>query len=216
MMILDRQVQRASLEYVLQGRTYALGPAVDVVSFHSYEDLDSVPTESTYAEYKAWWDLYATQAGFAYERNTPFWMTEGGRFTLDEDTAPRWFPQHLARGFAAGIDRMPLQDLSSGRLTRTRKSAATFIRLFPAPTGLTRLSAPTDPAQVYRDGTATWTYVAWATKGTTVASIPVRTAMALVVDIHGQERKVAAKNGAVEVRLRRADTYNEPVYVVEQ
>jgi hypothetical protein len=215
MMMLDRRMQRASLEYKRNGRKYVLGPNVDAVSFHNYEDLDDSTAEEIYRGYRAWWDLYATQTGFAYDPSVEFWMTEGGQLTLDDDWAPRWFPQYFARGFGAGISRMIVQGLTDEGLADTRVSVATFIELFPDPAGMAMIAAAGGPAQIYRDGDARWTYVAWASQGTVTVSIPVRTATARIVDIRGTEQTVAASGGAVQVTLRHADQFNEPVYVVE-
>ncbi|HJP67095.1 MAG TPA: hypothetical protein VKA30_12415, partial [Actinomycetota bacterium] len=216
MMLLDKRVERASLEYSRNGKPYAVGPQVDAVSFHNYEDLDGSTAEQTYANERPWWDLYSTQAGFAFDPDLEFWLTEGGRWTLDDDWAPRWFPQYFARGFAGGITRMIVQGVAENGLTKSEASVATFVRLFPDPAGMTKRSAPADPAQIYRDGDATWTYVAWATGGTATVSIPVRTATATVIDVAGNETTLAAVDGAVTVTLPHASMFNEPLYVQEQ
>jgi hypothetical protein len=140
-------------------------------------------------------------------------MTEGGRLA-GGDWGPRWMPQYLARGLGGGVDRMIVQDASDGGSAVLRTSIRTFIELFPRPQ-MVRLSVDDDPAQVYRDGDARWTYVAWASGGTVTVSISVRTPTARVVDIAGDEHTVAAENGLVQVTLRQAPEFNEPLYIVE-
>jgi len=214
-MLLDRRVQRASLEYARKGRAYAVGPQVDAISFHDYEDLDGTTAEEISAAERPWWDLYATQVGFAFDPNLEFWLTEGGRWTLDDDWAPRWFPQYLARGFAGRISRMIVQGVAENGLQKTETSVRTFIRLFPDPAGMARVGPADGPAQIYRDGDVRWVYVAWASQSTVTVSIPVRTTTAIVTDIAGNETQVTAQGGAVTVTLPHAAGYNEPVYVSE-
>ena len=215
MMLLDRRMQRASLEYKRNAKQYAIGPNVDAVSFHNYEDLDDSTAEQIYRGFASWVDLYATQTGFHFDPALQYWMTEGG-WLVGDDSSARWFPQYFARGFGAGIDRMIVQDVADGGSPAVQTSVRTFIALFPDAAGTIRLSGPGDPAQVYRNGDAVWTYVAWATNGTTTISIPVRTSMALIVDIRGHEQTVSAQGGLVQVTLRKADQFNEPLYVQEQ
>ncbi|MEW5977366.1 MAG: carboxypeptidase-like regulatory domain-containing protein [Acidobacteriota bacterium] len=216
--ILDKRMQRASLEYKLSGAQYAAGPFVDAVSFHVYEALDGSRIEDVFHRHKAWWDLYAAQEGFTYDPNRPFWHTEGNLnfagYQEDSDLNSRWLPQMLTRGFAAGAAKITLMDLLND--TNAQVAARTYLRLFPDPRPMLRLTSDQSPAQIYRTGSHTWAYVGWATSATTTASFPVRTATARVIDKYGNEQVVPAVNGAVSVELSSASSFNEPKYVVEQ
>lgn len=229
MAVLDKRAQRSSLEYMLNGDPYGIGPSTDVVSVHHYDGLVAVEgarLEDTYRGHKAWWDHYANhpvQPELAYDPALDYWHTEGGLDYAGSDSDPdlraRGIVQFLIRGFAVGFDKMVVQDLheTSDEKTNARNAVTNLVSLLPRPQGIARLTAEDAPTQLFRHGDARWTYAAWsaAGQGEQTISVPVRTATARVVDKYGTETVVSASGGSVTVTLPAAPDVNETVFVVE-
>jgi hypothetical protein len=224
---LDKRMQRASVDYLLNGVQYAGGPFLDVISLHHYGTLtgtdDGGDIETTVHNHRAVWDQYATQPGFEYPTNREYWHTEGNlNFSgtsddSDPDLEARAFMQYLTKGFAGGLSRMTVMDLheDNAQDANARRALAVYMGLFPQAGGMQRLAGPSGPYELFRRGDAAWTYVAWTTGATTTVSVPVRTAHARVMDKYGATSLVAASGGSVTATLAAGVGASEPVYIVE-
>jgi hypothetical protein len=235
MAVLDKRTQHSTLDYKLNGRQYAIGPYVDVIAQHHYDKVDAsgvtvfgggLSLEETATQHRAWWDLYANhpnQPEFWYPKGKEMWHTEGGLdYSGGDDGNPdsrsRAFIQYLVRGFAAGFSRMTVQDMHDDTPAKVngRRAVKNFLNLLPDAPTLERLSSPSDPYQHFRGGSTGGVHVLWSgSAADTVASVPVRTAHARIVDVYGNEQLVDASGGAVSVTLPGASPLAPPVYVVE-
>lgn len=231
--ILDKGVQAASQTYQDNGVEYAVGPSVDVVTFHNYELNDSVfcncdgTIQPELDAIREPWLAYADQPGWEFDAdNLRFWHTEGGYdFALDEPAGfgrrENWIIQFFARAFSHHVDRVVIQD--QHRSPAAQVSVRTMVTLLPNPHPLVEvteeLGYSQDEAYLYRNERASdggWTYIAYAenqTAGTTV-ELPVRGPAALVRR-DGTVEELEVSDGTVTVDLPGLTRFSAPVFVVE-
>ena len=231
--ILDKGVQAASDAYIEAGIEYAVGPHVDIVTFHNYEFHDSILCmcdNTIVPEHEAirdTWMAYADQPGFEFDAGAlTFWHTEGGYdFALDEPAGfgrrEFWFIQWFTRAFTSGVQRVTVQD--QHRSPASQAAVRTMLTLLPDPhpmedvtedLGYDRESAHIHRVERASDGG--WTYIAYAenqTAGTTV-ELPVRGPAALVTTT-GDVTPLDVVDGMVVVDLPGLTLFSEPYFVVE-
>jgi hypothetical protein len=235
--ILDKGVQGASPQYVKNKVEYAVGPYMDVVSFHAYEFLDRlwhqgdgditlVDHQSAVIRGLVNDPKYLRQKPFTYSPRTEFWHTEGGYDFLGFEPIPlarkeNWVIQFLARGFGAGVGKLTLQDVDQA--PAIIDSVHTFTSTVTDPHTLREVTRALgyDPGtvRIFRGrqaGTGDWVYIAWAANQTAVTSVqlPVRGA-ATLVSRSGTRTKANVTGGKVDVQLTGLTPFSEPVFVVE-
>jgi hypothetical protein len=241
--ILDRNCSVASDQYKKNGVKYAAGPTMDVVSFHGYEQLDSVFDDSLIQDnfpiIKKIFDnpKYVHQPGFSYALKTHYWCTECEYdFAVKDSGATgakgNWLLQWFARAFAAGVERVTVMDANLS--TPEQQAATEMIRLLPRPWGIqdvTKLLGY-DPSAVsiYRWTSPTdghWVYVAWAANGSSgvTVKLPVQRAEPFQSTWDGGDSVLHASAGSVTVTLAGSPGYaappadspqfSEPVFVID-
>ena len=233
--VLDKRTQLSTLEYQLNGEQYAIGPFTDVIAFHHYNKVDASGVtvfgggsslEETIPVHKAWWDFYSDhpeQPEFHFPKGKEMWHTEGGLDYSGSDDEPysrsRAFIQYLVRGFAAGFDRMTVQDMHEDNESKAngRRAVKTFLQVLPHAASLESDSAADAPVRRFRaDDGVHWTYVLWSGSGLAeTTSVPVRTSQVRIVGIYGEEQIVDAVDGFVTLTLPAASPAAPPVYVIE-
>jgi hypothetical protein len=235
--VLDKGVQGASPQYIANGVDYAVGPYIDVASFHVYEFLDAVfhtadfegsKIEPQVAAFRGLVNdpKYLNQDGFRYKPIKELWHTEGGYDYFVYQPAPlgrkeNWVIQFLARGFGVGVSRMTIMD--AHQASDMIPSVKTFTGLVTDAASIREVTKELkyDPAAVRiframdpQDGH--WIYVAWAQNGTvgTSVDLPVRAASDLVSRT-GVRTKATVTKGKVTVQLLGLTLFSEPVFLDE-
>lgn len=229
--VLDKRMQAASLDYKLNGQQFAIGPLVDVLSMHHYDaapgGASGAKVADTVARQLAWWNLYANFPGqpeFAYSTAKPLWHTEGNPDYAgssdgsDPGLLSRTEPEFLVKGFAAGFDKMTVQDLQGTDQYKidARRAIRTLVTLLPDAASLERVTADGTGPQVFVRAGTTRIFVAWSgTDQTQTYTFPI-SGQARVLDKYGNGSLVTASGGSLTVTLPGAPKASEPVYVVEQ
>ena len=125
--------------YRERGRPFSIGQAVDVVSFHNYEGLDSAFSAEPrtiaqvlddVSEVFAQWENVSPE--FAYGRKQEFWHTEGNFDFIGALSAERraaWRIQFFTRAFAAGIRKVCVMDASE----KERLAVRAYVDALPWP-----------------------------------------------------------------------------------
>jgi hypothetical protein len=237
--ILDKGVQGASPQYLAEHKNYAVGPSIDVVSFHVYElldgafngaDFNSTRVENEFNAIRSEVNVakYEHQAGFPYAPKREFWHTEGGLDFLGFEPVnvgikANWVIQFMARGFGAGLTRLVLMD--AHQVPDEMVSIHTFDTLLPDPHSLREVTKQLgyDPSvvHVYRatdPKTGKWIYVAWAENQTTTTSVllPVRGKAATKVARDGTKSDAPVVSHKVALQLLGLTPFSEPVFLVEK
>lgn len=243
--ILDSGTNKASADYVKNGRRYAAGPSIEVASFHVYEQTvglfnSAQSNEDFYRHIKAIYDHYERQPGFHYPRKKEYWLTEGGydfsigdppaigMLNLPVSTPPNvglgyranWTWQAAARAFDSGITKLCIQDtnLSPPQQVAVR----TLIRSVDNPLRLRnvtqQLGVAASEASVFRTRSPRAdTYMAWAANGSAGATVrlPVHAAQVRVIRTDGSETLVPSSNGVVQLSLDGGAPFTPPLIIVD-
>ncbi len=220
--------------YRAQGTPYSIGKALDVVSFHCYEGLETVfsgrdrTIESDLADFRAVFEKYEKQpAGFDYRRKEEYWHTEGNYdflgVMLSRERRAAWRIQFFTRGFAAGIRKLCVMDASR----REQIAVRTYIKALPNPFPMLRadneVTNVTGKLMVFRhpDGAqadAGRVWVVWALAGTGPAAVevPVVRGKVEVFSDDGQARTLEASAGHVRLKLKGDDKMAPPLILVDR
>jgi len=217
----------------MNGVPYSIGKAIDVVSFHCYEGLETAITgkdrtiERDFSDIRTVFERYEAQSlEFKYERKQDYWHTEGNYDFLGVMSAPRraaWRIQFFTRGFAAGIRKLCVMDAS--RLDRA--AVRTYVRALPNPFPMLRadseIAVRSGRVAAFRhpDGSepdAGRVWVLWAVAGTGDASaeLPVVRERVELLSIDGQSQRLAAAQGRVRVDLKGDEKMAPALLVVDR
>lgn len=230
---LDAQALRGSPEFRRHGQAYSIGPILDVVSFHSYEGLDTAfagedrTVEVAFSEVRAVFERWLDRAaGFTYPRKEDYWHTEGNfdfLGVLSRERRAAWRVQFLTRAFAAGIRKAMVMDASRPEQTAVR----TYIRVLPNPFPMQRANdrvrtlngTPVvfcHPDNANAEAGRVW--VLWATAGSGDADVEVPALRAQVesVLIDGTESSIAVTNGQLRIHLRGETKMAPPVLLIDR
>jgi hypothetical protein len=230
---LDAPAMGGSPEFRRRGQPYSIGPALDVVSFHIYEGLDTAFTgkdrtiEVAFSEvhdvFERWQDR---AAGFTYARKEEYWHTEGNfdfLGVLSRERRAAWRVQFLTRAFAAGIRKAMVMDASRVEQTAVRA----YIRVLPNPFPMQRANdrvralSGTPVVFCHPDNTnadAGRVWVLWATAGTGDAEVELPTLRKQVraVLIDGTENVMAVTNEHLRIHLLGESKMAPPVLLVDR
>ena len=228
--VVDANHGSASEELTERGVEYAIGPGVDVVTFHNYEQLDQVfagephRIQQVFADVRAVFERFEEQEGFEYAPKLHYWHTEGGydylSFASDTKRA-NWMLQFFARSFHAGMRKVTIQDAHGFVLQQA--AVRTMVELLPDPFPMERVNAELgidrDDAEVFRvirDDGAT-VYLLWAANGVwrRRVSLPVSSKRVVRVSRDGEREPLEASGGEVELVLRGSSPFSEPLFVVD-
>jgi len=206
-----------------QGRS--LASAIDVVSFHIYEGLDSALSGQD-RDIDLAFDEISTlfrQAGFP---KSEYWHTEGNFDFLGILSAPRraaWRVQFMTRAFAAGVAKVCVMDASPLEQLAVRA----YIDALPYPFPILRMSNQVailsgranvfwhpDRAQPPREGV--WILWAEAGAGEAGVSIPIDHPKAVLRQLDGTESIARATNGCVTICLPGDPKMARPVLVLDR
>ena len=230
---LDAPSMRGSPEFRRRGQSYSIGPALDVVSFHIYEGLDTAfsgkdrTIEVVFSEVRDVFERWQDRAaGFTYPRKEEYWHTEGNfdfLGVLSRERRAAWRVQFLTRAFAAGIRKAMVMDASGPEQTAVRA----YIRALPNPFPMQRANdqagalSGTPVVFCHRDGTnadAGRVWVLWAAAGTGDAEVELPTVrkQVRIVQIDGAEDILAGTDEHSRVHLRGESKMAPPVLLIDR
>jgi len=230
---LDAQALRGSPEFRKRGEPYSIGPALDVVSFHVYEGLDSAFTgkdrtiEVAFCELRDVFERWQTRVpGFTYERKQEYWQTEGNfdfLGILSRERRAAWRLQFFTRAFAAGIRKVLVMDASKPEQSAVR----TYIKALPDPFPMERAAdkvralsgVPVSFCHV--DGTnsdAGRVWILWAAAGTGDAEAVVPCVRERIQKLlgDGSETLLIKTNGLLRVHLAGDKKMAAPVLLIDR
>lgn len=227
--VVDANAGTSSEVLAGSGERYAIGPGVDVVTFHNYEQLDQVfagephRIQQVFADVRGVFERFETQEGFEYGPKLHYWHTEGGydylSFASDTKRA-NWMLQFFARSFHAGMRKVTIQDAQGFPLQQA--AVKTMVELLPEPFPMERvndtLEIDREDAEVYRvvreDGATV--YLLWAANGVwrRRISLPVASSNVARVSRAGEREQLEVNRGEVEVVLKGSSPFSEPLFVV--
>ena len=216
-----------------RGMPYSIGKAVDVVSFHCYEGLETAfssqdrTVEVDFLEVRRRFESGEQQPEpFGYGRKTDYWHTEGNYDFLGVMSARRraaWRVQFMTRGFAAGIRKLAVMDPSVPEQLAVKTYIRTLPDPFPIGPATAELRVPRGRAVAYkhtdRTGPETgqvWVVWAVAGAGSAAVEIPTQRTMVRVLGVDGSSQTVPAANGRVWVELGGDAKMAPPVLVVDR
>ena len=203
----------------------SMASAINVVSFHIYEGLDSALRGEDRDIDMAFDEIRSTfqQAGFL---KPEYWHTEGNFDFLGILSAPRraaWRIQFMTRAFAAGVLKVCVMDASPIEQTAVRA----YIDALPNPFPIYRASNQVEviqgranafwhPDQTKPSREGVWILWAEAGTGEATVSVPARHSKAILRQTDGSETVVQATNGRVIIFLRGDAKMAPPVLVLDR
>jgi len=242
---LDAQAMRGSPEYRKRGQPYSIGPALDVISFHVYEGMDSAFTgkdrtiETVFSEIRDVFERWENRVpGFTYSRKQEYWHTEGNFDffgILSRDRRAAWRIQFLTRAFAAGIRKVMVMDASRAEQAAVRA----YIETLPDPFPMRRANDLVKPLKgkpvvfCHFDSTkvdAGRVWVAWAVAGTGDAEVefpcqsrgeggvPMRDSERFIkaVQVDGAQMIMTPTNNCLRIHLRGDAKMAPPVVLIDR
>jgi DNA-nicking Smr family endonuclease len=230
---LDAPALNGSPAFRARARTYSVGPAADVVSFHNYEGLDSAfsgeprTIAQVFEDVRDMFEKWEQRApGFAYERKQDYWHTEGNfdfLGILSSERRAAWRFQFFTRAFAAGIRKVAVMDASAAE----QKAVRAYVAALPDPFPMLPASNEVVVVQGkiaafhHADGAepgAGRVWVVWALAGSGGArvEVPVRKQRVQVISVDGQTVFLAAEAGRVHLDLKADEKMPPPVIIVDR
>ena len=216
-----------------QGLPFSIGKSTDVVSFHSYEGLDTAfskddrTVERAFSEIRAAFEKWERQAPeFAYPRKQDYWHTEGNYDFLGVMSAERraaWRIQFFTRGFAAGIRTLAVMDASP----REQIAVAAYIRALPNPFPMLpanqevsvlhgQVAAFRHPEGPEPEAGQVWIVWALANTGAATIEVPIRQPQAEAISVDGKKTILQPANGRVRLELKGDAKMAPPLLLVDR
>jgi hypothetical protein len=230
---LNAPALRGSPELRQHAKPYSIGPALDVVSFHLYEGLDTALSgkdrtiEIVFSEVRDIFERWQNRAaGFTYLPKQEYWHTEGNfdfLGVLSRERRAAWRVQFLTRAFAAGIRKVMIMDASGPEQTAVRA----YTRALPNPFPMERADARARTLSglpvvfCHRDNTnvdAGRVWVLWAAAGTGDAEVelPSLRQQAKAIQVDGTKTAIASTNEHLRVHLRGESKMASPVLLIDR
>jgi hypothetical protein len=230
---LDAPSMCGSPEFRRRGHPYSIGPAIDVVSFHVYEGLDTAfmgkdrTIEVVFTEVRDVFERWQNRAaGFTYARKDEYWHTEGNfdfLGVLSRQRRAAWRIQFLTRAFAAGVRKVMVMDASGPEQNAVRA----YIRALPNPFPMQRADDQvrglrgTPVVFCHRDNAnadAGCVWILWSAAGTGDAEVELPTIRKRIkaVQVDGTDEMMPTTNEHLRVRLRGESKMAPPVLLIDR
>ncbi len=230
---LDPGAMAGSPAFRARGKPYSIGPAIDVVSLHSYEGLDSAfsgepcTVSQVFDDVRAVFDKWERRTpGFTYPRKEEYWHTEGNFDFVGALSAQRraaWRMQFFTRAFAAGLAKVCVMDASEREQAAVRAYVRALPWPFPMNDAVAEVRVLHGRAAVFRhpDGKqpeAGQVWIIWAIAGTGDAQVevPVRRNRVRLVQVDGASAVASAPGHQLTLGLRGDRKMAAPVLVVDR
>jgi hypothetical protein len=222
-----------SRTFQAQGRAYSIGPAVDVVSIHNYEGLDSAFSGGPRTIGPVLDDVSAVfeaaeqqTSGFTFARKQDYWHTEGNfdfLGILSSERRAAWRFQFLTRAFAAGLRKIAVMDASAAEQRAVRAYVAALPNPFPMLPASNEVMVAQGRVCAFRhpdgpgpDAGQVWVVWALADTGPAQVELPVRRARVEVISVDGQSSPFAVNASRVRLGLKGDSKMPAPVIVVDR
>lgn len=230
---LDAAAMKGSAEFRTHGKSYSIGPVIDVVSLHNYEGLDSAFSDGSRTigqvlnDVSGVFEEWEQRApGFTYARKQEYWHTEGNFDFLGILSAERraaWRFQFFTRAFAAGIRKVIVMDASAPE----QKAVRAYVDALPNPFPMFeaakevvairgQISAFRHPDTAEADAGQVWIVWPLANTGDATLEIPARRPQVRVVAVDGTARTFTASNGRVRLELKGDAKMAPAVMVIDR
>jgi hypothetical protein len=230
---LDASRLAGSPTFRQHGLPFSIGKSTDVVSFHSYEGLDTAfskddrTVERVFSDIRAMFEKWERQAPeFAYPRKQDYWHTEGNYDFLGVMSAERraaWRIQFFTRGFAAGIRKLAVMDACP----REQIAVGNYVRALPNPFPMLpankevsvlqgQVAAFGHPDPPEPEAGRVWVVWALANTGDAIVEIPIRQPHSEATSVDGKRRILEPINGRVRLELRGDAKMAPPVLLVDR
>jgi hypothetical protein len=227
---LDAPAMAGSTDFRAQGKSYSIGPVIDVVSIHNYDGLDSFFSggprtigqvlDDVSAVFEKW---EQRSPGFTYARKQEYWHTEGNFDFVGILSAERraaWRFQFFTRAFAAGIRKVNVMNASPLEQKAVRAYVDALPNPFPMLEASNEVTVVKGQISVFRhpeadepNGSQVWVIWPLADTGDATVEIPVQRPQVQVVSVDGQFRNVIASDGRVRLDLK-GDSKMAPTLLV--
>lgn len=230
---LDAASRRGSPVLRQRNEPSSIGPALDVVSFHIYEGLDTAfagkdrTIEMAFGEIREVFEKWENRAGgFTYQRKQEYWQTEGNfdfLGVLSRERRAAWRIQFLTRAFAAGIRKVMVMDASRPEQIAVRAYVHALPNPFPMLPAAEHAHILSGKPVVYCHVDSTNTdagrvWISWAAAGTGDADLelPVSRQQVETVQVDGSETKMTGTNGYVRIHLRGEPKMAPPLLLIDR
>jgi len=230
---LDAGALRGSPDFRRRATPYSIGPALDVVTFHLYEGLDSAFTgkdrtiEVVFGEIRRVFEQWEDRAaGFAYRRKQEYWHTEGNFDffgILSQERRAAWRVQFCTRAFAAGIRKVVVMDASKPEQAAVRAYVHALPDPFPMQRADQQVQVSSGNPVVFRhldhtNAQAGRVWVLWAAADTGEAEVEVPSVGQQVarVSLDGAKTLLTSTNGRVRIHLRGDTKMAPPVLLIDR
>jgi hypothetical protein len=203
-----------------------MASAIDVVSFHIYEGLDSALRGEDRDIDLAFDEIHSifVQAGFPQRE---YWQTEGNFDFLGILSAPRraaWRIQFMTRAFAAGVSKVCVMDASPVEQSAVRAYIDALPNPFPMLRASNQVEVIRGRANVFwhpdqaQPASQEGVWILWAEAGPGEASVslPARRSMAILRQMDGSQTVVPATNGKVTIFLRGDAKMAPPILALDR
>jgi hypothetical protein len=229
---LDAPALAGSPAFREQGKSYSIGPIIDVVSLHNYEGLDSAFSgdartigqvlDDVSGVFEKWEQRVP---GFTYARKQEYWHTEGNFDFLGILSAERraaWRFQFFTRAFAAGIRKVCVMDASPAEQKAVRAYVDTLPNPFPMLNAYNEVVVVHGQVAAFRhpegaEPKAGQVWIVWplANSGGATVEIPTRQPRVRVVGVNGESRNLATEGGRVRLDLKGDARMAAPLLVID-
>ena len=230
---LDAQAMAGSPAFRRNGNPFSIGPAVDVVSFHNYEGLDSDLSgeprtvgqvlDNVIGIFEKW---ETASPGFTYSRKQEYWHTEGNFDFIGLLSAPRraaWRMQFFTRAFADGLRKVCVMDAGANEQVAVRS----YVQALPWPFPMLpaeneikvlrgKIAAFRHPDGIGTEGDQVWILWALAGTGDAAAELPARHEHVELVSVNGKVKAVSAPGGTVQLGLSGDPKMAAPIIVIDR
>ncbi|MHB1310242.1 MAG: hypothetical protein ACYC23_24505 [Limisphaerales bacterium] len=230
---LNAPAKAGSPAFQQRGTPYSIGPAIDVVSVHNYEGLDSAFSggsrtigqvlDDVSGVFEKWEQAVP---GFTYARKTEYWHTEGNFDFLGILSAERraaWRFQFLTRALAAGLRKVAVMDASPAEQLAVKAYVAALPDPYPMLPAASAVVVIRGQVEAYRhpDGAAPdagQVWVVWpvAKTGDATIEIPARQAHVSIVSVKGESRGLAAIDGRVRLEMTGDPKMAAPFLILDR
>ena len=230
---LDAAARSGSPAFQALGKTYSIGPVVDVVSLHNYEGLDSAFSGGSRTIGQVLDDVSAVfekwelrTPGFTYAHKEDYWHTEGNFDfigILSSERRAAWRFQFFTRAFAVGLRKVAVMDAS----LREQAAVRAYVNALPDPFPMLEASnkvvvvqghiaAFLHPDSEAKDGGQVWVLWALADTGDATVEVPVRRDRVEVISADGRVETPAVVGQRVRLNLRGDVKMCMPVLLIDR
>jgi hypothetical protein len=230
---LDASGMAGSPAFRSRGKPFSIGPALDVVSFHNYEGLDSAFSggprtigqvlDNVSSVFEKW---EQRAPGFTYEHKQDYWHTEGNfdfLGILSSERRAAWRFQFFTRVFAAGIRKVVVMDASP----REQAAVRAYVSVLPNPFPMLEASNKVvvahghvavfnHPDDATKDGGQVWILWALAGTGDAMVEVPVRRDRVKVISTDGRIEIFQATGQRIRLLLKGDTKMPAPVLLIDR